>query len=473
MIRVTLKGLLANRLGSRSTGLAVMLGVAFMAGTMVYSDTLAKGFDDLLATNFEHTDAVVRAPERFDTQFGDQRDPVPEALVGDIAAVEGVAAVEGHVQGYAQLGGREGKAIDHASGRRPSASAGRRFKLNPMTIVEGRPPADDDEVVIDARSADQAAVGRRRPDHGPEPRQATSVHGRRHRPLGERRQPLGATISGFTMPVAQELLGERGMVNQIAVVAEDGVSQSELRDRLLPLATDAGLEVRTGEEMIAEGQADMKESLAFFDTFLLVFALIALFVGSFIIFNTFSIVVAQRTREVALLRAVGATKRQVLTGVVVESVVLAAVASVLGLFAASRSRNGLRALLGSVGLDMPGVGTQIGLGSMLAAFAVGFAVTVVAAVWPARRAAAVPPLAAMRDVEVEVSEHSVRRAAIGAALVVTGAARCRSGCSRPSMSDAVRRRRRRRRVHRCRSAGTGHRGPWSGSSPGRCRGCGG
>ena len=431
MIRITLKSLLANRLRFLLTGLAVIIGVAFMGGTLVYSDTLRRGFDDLMANNYAGTDALIRAPEAFESDWGDQRDPVDEAVIDRVLQVDGVRAVEGTVTGYAQLVDEDGKAIGASIGPPTiGVSWPTVDELNPMQLEPGgRPPAGEDEVVIDLRSAKQAGVkvgdpitvlSRLSP-------QTFTVTGLAR--WGSAESPLGASVSLFRLDVAQRLLLEPAKVNEIAVVAEPGLSQEALRDALVPLVSELGLQVLTGDDVIAEGQATVREALGFFNTFLLIFALIALFVGSFIIFNTFSIIVAQRTREVALLRAIGASRRQVLGGILLESVVLAAVAAVIGLGAGVMLAHGLRSLLGSFGLDMPGVATQVSTTSLVVAFLSGFVVTVVAAVWPARRAAAIPPLAAMHDVALETTGHAGQRGVTGAALVGAGGAAIGLGLS--------------------------------------------
>ena len=422
MIRVTLKGLLAHKLRFLLTAMAVMLGVAFMAGTLVYGDTLQRGFDDLFASNYEGTDAVVRAPLAFDDQFGGQRDPLDEALVARVLEVPGVEVAEGYVEGYAQLVDEEGNAIGPPIGPPTlGTSWSTTPELNPMRLEPGgRPPTGDRDVVVDVKSAKEAglAVGDTVTVLSRTAPEQFTVSGIAR--WGEAESALGASISMFTLDVAQRIVGEPGKVNQIAVVAQEGVDPERLRDDLIVALRDDGLEVLTGAEVIAEGQEMTRSALGFFNTFLLVFALIALFVGSFIIFNTFSIIVAQRTREIGLLRAIGASQRQVLTSIGIESVALAVTASVMGLGVGILLAQGLRAALSSFGLDLPGVAMQIRPSSMIAAFVAGLVVTVVAAVWPARRAARIAPLAALRELASEEQGHDATRAAAGVALVSVG-----------------------------------------------------
>jgi putative ABC transport system permease protein len=423
MIKATLKGLVAHKLRFVMTALAVTLGVAFMAGTMVYGDTLVHGFDTLMATGYENTAVVVRSPQVFETQFSDQREPLDDSIAATLSKVEGVRAAEGFAEGYAQLVDRNGKAIGMRVGPPTLGDSWATTpELNPWVIEPGgTPPTGAHDVVIDLRSAklghlkvgEQVTVLSRA---APESFTVTGVAR-----WGDAESPLGASISMFRLDVAERLAGTPGKVNQIRVVAEEGVSEEEMRDRVLAALPDAELEVVTGSAIIAENQKAARSALGFFNTFLLVFALIALFVGSFIIFNTFSIIVAQRTRELGLLRAIGASRRQVMGSVAAEAMVLAVLASTLGLGAGILLAEGLRSLLGSVGLDMPGVRTEVLPSSMLIAFAAGIVVTLLAAVWPARRAASIPPMAALRDVSVEPTGHSGRRLAAGSTVVGIGA----------------------------------------------------
>jgi putative ABC transport system permease protein len=422
MIRVTLAGLRANKLRFLLTAIAVTLGVAFMAGTQVYSDTLGSGFDDLMASSYDGIDVTVRAPEAIETMFGDQRDLVDVDVADTLLGIDGVAKVTPQIGGYAQLVDAEGNAIGPTFGPPTfGVSWDDDESINPMHIVDGRAPSGPGEVVIDRRSAelgdlsvgDTVSVLSR---VEPQPFVVVGLAA-----YGNADSMLGASISSFTLEEAQRLMAAPGKANELSVVAEDGVSEDALRTRITEVVEPLGLEARTRAEMVEEGQQMADDGLAFFDTFLLVFALIALFVGSFIIFNTFSILVVQRARETALLRAIGASRRQVLLGVLVESVIVATIASAVGLVAGIGLANGLRSLLGRMGLDMPGVPTAVTASSMIQAFLAGFVVTVVAAVWPARRAGSVPPLAAMRDVAVDSTEHRWRRTAFGLTIVALGA----------------------------------------------------
>jgi putative ABC transport system permease protein len=427
MWKVTIKSVWGRKFRALLTGLAVLLGVAFMAGTLVLTDTVGKAFDDLFTDINAGTDVVVRRSAGVESEFGpDVRPRVSDELVSKIAAVDGVADAEGDVGGFAVLFDRQGEPIGLSDTGPPTLGFNWQEvdELNPLVIAEGEPPSGPDDVVIDKATADaeEFAIG--------DTIQIATQSGLAEYTLtgivkfGTADSPLGATVAAWESSTAQKLLAAPGEWNAIRVVAEGGVSQLELRDRIAEtLSADdegADIEVLTGDELTEENQSDIEEGLGFFNTFLLVFAGIALFVGSFIIFNTLSIVVAQRTRELALLRAVGASRRQVLTSVLGESILVALVASATGLIAGILLASGLIALLKAVGIDLPTTSIVVSPDTVVAALVVGTLVTLVAAVIPARRASRVPPLAALRDVEIDVSSRSWRRSLSGGVVLVAG-----------------------------------------------------
>jgi putative ABC transport system permease protein len=428
MWKVTLKGLWGRKFRALLTGLAVLLGVAFMAGTLVLTDTVGKAFDELFADINAGTDAVVRRTADVDSEFGpDIRPRVPDDIVADILAVDGVADAEGDVGGFAVIFDRQGEPVGFSDTGPPTLGFNWQEvdELNPLVLADGDPPSAPDEVVIDKATADaeEFAIG--------DTLEIFTQSGLAEYTLtgivkfGTADSPLGATVAAWESSTAQRLLAAPDEWNAIRVVAEEGVSQEELRERIAGgiaagIGGRADIEVLTGDELTEENESDIEESLGFFNTFLLVFAGIALFVGSFIIFNTLSIVVAQRTRELALLRAVGASRRQVLSSVLGEAIVVALVASALGLFAGILLAAGLIALLKAAGIDLPTTTLVVSPGTVVAALVVGSIVTLAAAVVPARRASRVPPLAALRDVEVDVSGRSWRRSLSGGIVLVAG-----------------------------------------------------
>jgi putative ABC transport system permease protein len=423
VFRIALKGLFARKLRLFTTSLAVLLGVAFMSGTLVLTDTIGRTFDDLFANAAAGTDAVVRGKAAVTSDFGNQRDRVPAGLVDTVRAVDGVQAAEGFVEGYAQVVGKDGKAVGNPG--RGAPTFGRNWgtvaTLNPFRLVQGREPRADGEVVLDLYTAKQAKVGVGYPitvltEKGP--RKVTVVG---LATFGSADGTGGATNVMFTDSAAQRLLGEPGRYDQIAAVAAPGVSQRELRDRL-SRAIPANAEAITGDALTKENQSAIRKSLRFFNAFLLTFAIVALLVGSFIIYNTFSIIVAQRGREMALMRAVGASRRQVLGSVLVEAVAVGLIASLLGLVAGIGVAAGLKAVLAAFGVDIPAGGVVLGANTVLTALVAGVGVSVASAFFPARRAAKVPPVAALRDFAVETPGGSRRRTVIGALITALGGA---------------------------------------------------
>ena len=426
MFKVIMRGLLARKFRLFATALAVTLGVAFMAGTLVLTDTFGKTFDDLSAGVYKGTDAVVRATATFNgPQFtGEQRPFVNASLASTLGQVPGVAAVEGSVFGYTRLIGKNGKALGNPANGAPTLGGNwnQVAALNPWHLVAGRAPQAAGQVVIDKKSATD---GRLRVGDfttvlvkGPPQRvQVVGIIG-----FGTADSPGGASVVLFTTPVAQQLVAAPGKYTSILFVAKPGVSQQQLVSNLKS-SLPHGLEAITGAALIKESQDQFAKVLAFFNTFLLIFAIVALLVGAFMIFNTFSITVAQRTRENGLMRALGASKRQVLGSVLLEAVVVGIIASVIGLAAGVAVAIGLKAMLSALGFGLPAGGIVFTARTALIAGLAGLAVTMVAAVSPARKAAKVPPVAAMQDMTVGSTGYgSKERVMVGSAILVLGVA---------------------------------------------------
>src|SRR5690606_8439822 len=233
----------------------------------------------------------------------------------------------------------------------------------------------------------------------------------------------GSPVVAFTPATASDTIGEPGRYDAIAVRAGPGVPSSELTSRIeRALAGTPGVEALSHDEAVAAAEAEGGEGVAFMSTFLMAFALVALLVGSFVISNTFSITVAQRTRETAMLRAIGASRRQVARATKLEALITGLLGSVLGVVLGVGAAVGLRALLAGFGLDLPEGGLVVGGSTVAVCLAVGIVVTLVAAVVPARRAAKVAPIAAMRDVAVDRSGRSVVRAVVGGLVAALGVA---------------------------------------------------
>lgn len=427
MWNVTIKRLLTKKVRVLMTGLAVMLGVAFVSGTLVLTDTISRTFDNLFTDIYQHTDAAVREKAVFggNNAVTAGRGRLPASVVGSVKRAPGVAAADGTITGIAQIVDKKNKPVgDPAKGAPvlgfnwlPDA------QLRTLRLVEGKGPESAGEIVIDKKSADDTGykVGATVPVLLKTGRESFKLTGIAK--FGNANSPLGASIVAFTTSEAERVLGEPGKLDTIDVAAKPGVSQQQLvrNIRQVIKGEDGGkLEVLTGKELTRESQTAFQQGLKFFNYFLLVFGLVALLVGGFIIFNTFSILVTQRAREMALLRAIGAGARQVLSSVLFEAVVVGLIASLLGVVGGVALALGLKALLGVLNFDIPAGGIVLKPRTVAVGFAVGLGFTVVAAVAPAIKASRVPPVAAMRDISIDTSGRSLRRTAIGSIVTALG-----------------------------------------------------
>jgi putative ABC transport system permease protein len=432
MFRLTLQTIRARKARFVLTAIAVVLGVAFIAGTLVLTDTVRKAYDGIAATTFASTDAVVQSRNSIDAgDLGTERGTVPDMLVDVVRHTAGVAHADGIVDGTARLVRRDGKLVDDGMEQAPPIGMAwaSTDDLNPLRLVTGHAPQSADEVVIDRASADDGdfAPGDTVRVITPSGSAQYTVAG--VATYGSEDDAGGAGIVAFTPATAARVLGEPGRVDSIRVVGTSGMSQAELVEQVRGvLPADADVEVLTGQAAIEQARNEGQQGMAFMSTFLLVFAIVALVVGGFVIFNAFSITVAQRTKETAMLRAIGSSRRQVLRMIVAEAAVMGVVASLVGAVLGIGLAHGLAALLTSFGVELPGGSTVVSTSAIAVSIVVGVVVTVVAAYLPARRAARVSPMAAMREVEVDMSGTSGRRAvvgsvvtALGASLVVTGA----------------------------------------------------
>ena len=424
MFYTTIKGLVAHKFRLFATALAVTLGVAFMAGTLVLTDTVNKTFDDLWGNVYQNTDVVVRGEAVFDggAFVGVQRGRIDESLLPKLRELPGVAEAAGGVFGYARIVGSDGEALGNPATGAPTLGVewAESAKLNPFTLVAGRGPAVDDEIVIDARSAElgKLSVGDTTTVLVQGPPQRVRISGIAK--FGSVDSPGGATMAMFRTTVAQRLIAEPGKFDTISIIGEPGVTQRQLRESVAA-AVPEGVEAVTGAVVTKETQDDTREALSFFRTFMLVFAVVALLVGAFMIFNTFSITVAQRTRENGLLRALGAGRRQLMASVLLEAFAVGLLASLLGLFAGFGVAAGLKQLLAAVGMDVPGDGVVFKASTVVIAMGAGIGVTLLAAVSPARKAAKVSPIEAMQQGLVGSTGYgSKQRIFVGAGLLVLG-----------------------------------------------------
>lgn len=416
MRNVTLKGLLAKKSRLVFTALAVVLGTAFLSATGVLADSIRRGADATFGETARHSDLEVRARDAFADA---ERQPLPASVLDQVRAVPGVARVAGSVEGWAQIVDASGKKVGGITTKAKGGSADGIGTVSPFELRSGRAPHGPDEVVIDAATAraHHVAVGARVKVLFARPARSFTVVGTVG--LGRVDKVANTTYALFDLPTAQAVLGRVGQVDEVLVGAAPGVSARELMTRVQAAVGD-GAAVETSAARAAERAKSSKRSLAMVDKALTTFALIALAVGGFIIVNTFTIVVAQRTRELALLRALGASQRQVRRSVLAEAALTGLVASVVGAVVGIGLAFGLRALVDAFGMELPGSALVVAAHSLVVPVAVGVVLTTVAAYLPARRAGRMLPLAAIRAVGTPSLVASRRRLIAGGVLVGLG-----------------------------------------------------
>jgi len=409
----TLRGLWGRKLRAGLTMLAVLLGVALMAGSYVLTDTINASFDDIFQETSQGIDVAVVPKEPVEREGGEP--PGFEAsLLEKVRAVEGVRVAEGAIFDTVSILGEDGEPIQ--TGGAPNFAASVQPQpFDPFNYVEGRAPTTDREVAIDAFTADAKGfeVGdtlRVVGDRGAQEYQITGIA-----KLGEVESFGGASVAVMTLPEAQEAVGKVGEFDEISIAADEGVSEQALKRRVAA-AMPSNVRVRTGQENADAQSQDTADDLGFLKTALLVFAFIALFVGAFTIFNTFSITVAQRSREFGLLRTLGATRRQVLTSVILEALLIGLVGSLLGLLAGLGVAVGIGELFKAGGIDLPNTGTVVATRTIVVSLLVGTLVTFVAALAPAVRATRVSPMEALSEAAAPPRES--RRSVLVIAIVL-------------------------------------------------------
>jgi putative ABC transport system permease protein len=396
MIAVALKGLAGRKVRALLTALAVVIGVTMVSGTLVLTDTIQKAFDGIFGASYAQTDAVIAGKQIVKgSQSGSAT--VPESLLAKVRALPEVEAAGGTIapiaSNSAKVFGRDGKAV--GSGDAPQFGLGNDASLpqfSALKLESGQWPEGPGQVALDADTA--AGQNFRVGDTV-----TVATLGAKHRyevtgiaTFGGVDSLGGATIAIWDLPTAQKLLDKEGRFDSISIAAKDGTSSAELVRAVQPLVP-ASLEVKDAEQQAAADAKDTNVIVNAIRYFLLGFGGIALFVGAFVIFNTLSITVAQRTREFATLRTLGASRKQVMRSVVIEGVVIGLLASVIGLFAGF----GLAKLLTALGGDLPEAGMVFALRTVLVSLALGTVITVLASIVPARRATRVPPIAAVRE----------------------------------------------------------------------------
>jgi putative ABC transport system permease protein len=433
MRKVILRGLLAHKLRLALTALAIVLGVTFISGTFVLTDTLNNTFSTLFSSVYSKIDFQVRGVAQFGSGGSATRNPLPESVLARVRSVPGLAGAYGQVEGYAQFVARDGKPVPSTVG-----TIGLGWDSNPqissLHLIAGNPPTTSDDVVMDASTAKNYgfSVGQqvRILTAGSHAAQTFTITGIAQ--FGTADNLAGATLAAFTLPTAQRLVGETGLFDFIDVIAKPGADKAAVQ-RSIARALPSDAEVVTGQTVINEEQTTVSQALSSLNTVLLIFALISLFVGAFTIFNTFSIIVGQRTRELALLRVVGASRGQVLRSVLGEAAIVGFVSSAIGVALGVAAAIGLKALLGGFGASLPSGSLTFEPRTAIVGLAVGTLVTVVSAIGPARSAVRIPPVAALADRAADGAGSSPtrRRLLSGTALAILGAALLGLGLSQP------------------------------------------
>lgn len=419
MLRTTVRGLLAHKRRVAGTSLAVILGVAFLMATLVMGATLTSGFGATYRSLNAGIDVVIRNPTVIGSDNDETRGTLDASVAERTRALPGVASAVGTVAGIAQIVGADGQAIGGTGPPTEGAAWIRDPALNPRQLTEGRAPRRTGEVVIDARSArdGKLPLGAETTIRTPTPVPVTVVGIVRLDAVDR----VGFTYVGFTLRQATQLFVASGQVSNVIVHGDGSGTDAALRDDL-SRALGSRIEVLTGSQLLTEQRAAIDgDVVAFVRGLLTTFAVIALVVAAFSIQNTFSIVMAQRTRESALLRAIGATRRQVLVAVLGEAAITGALASAAGVGVGVALGAGLRTLFAGFGLDVPGSLVVRGSNLVLAG-AVGVGITLMASLWPAVRSSRVAPVAALRDLATETDPASRVRFIVGAILALAGAA---------------------------------------------------
>ncbi len=434
MFRLALRNLWAYKRRLLTSGFAVVLGISFLCGSFIFTDTLKGLFSDLFSSSVKGVDAVVRSEQAFELgqsggPYSDGRALLPISVVDDVAKVDGVEAAAPAFQGYAQLINKKGKLVK--TGGAPTF--GNLWiddaELNPYRIREGRPPQADNEVVLDVGLTKTTGykIGDKVKVNTAGPVQEFTVVG--DATFGTSDSALGATSVFFTPKRGTELMGEAGALQAVLVRGKAGANEADLVSRIssatagLKNANGTKLEVISGADYNEEVQGFVDTVFSFISYFFTAFAVIALFVSTFVIANSFSIVVAQRNREMAMLRCIGASRRQVVAATFIEALCVGLIASAVGIVAGIGVAWLIRFGLGqATGGGFPASGFKILPRTIVVGMIVGTIVTVFSSVFPAVKASRIKPLAALRENTLDKSGQSKVRLILGSLVLAASIA---------------------------------------------------
>jgi putative ABC transport system permease protein len=420
MKRVALKGLLGRKLRATLTAFAIVLGVAMISGSFVLTDTLGKSLEGIYSESYEESDAVISSEEATDTRDNTAEAPAFSAdVLSEVGSLSGVRLAQGSIEDEARLVDESGDPIGKGGGAMgvdPSADQ----SLNPLRLVAGEWPRGDRQIAIDKTTAENQhfTLGERVGAYADGPVQRYRISGIVR--FGSVDSVGGGTITVFDLLTAQRLFDKQGKLDLIRVQAKEGVSDAELLRQIRPLLS-ATTQVKTAAAQASSDSKDAQAGLNIMKYFLLGFGGIALFVGSFVIANTLAITVAQRMRELATLRTLGASRRQVLGSVVLESVVVGLIGSIAGLFLGLAIAVGLKAFLEATGFELPGGGIVFAPRTIVVSLAVGTLIALLASLRPALRATRIEPIAAVREGAVMPRSRFARYALPAAAAVLAAA----------------------------------------------------
>ena len=416
MFRLAMRSVVARWPRLALTALAIVASTSFLSGTFVFRDTIERTFDGLFADVYSRVDGYVQSSNSVENLFGlERRDKLPDTVLEQVRAIPGVAEAQAEIQGDAVVIGKDGEPIE-----RPTAptfgAAITASDLSIWRVKAGRLPAGGEEVVLDNITADDEGfvVGDQVKVNAEGGSRTFTLVGIVE--FDDIISPSNATWALFDVPTAEEFIAKPGFVDAVLVLGDGSVTPDQLVQRLRETLDPEVAETLTSQEIIDQTQTEVEKTLSFLTIFLAMFSFIALAVGMFVIFNVFSITAAQRQRENALLRALGASRRQITWSMMIEAVVVGVVGSLMGLFGGIGLAAGIKALLNALDYSIPARGLAVEPRTVIVTLLAGTIATVLAAIGPAVGAGRIPPVAAMSDAILE-RVGSVRRRLIWAAVM--------------------------------------------------------